>query len=47
MRTFTAADKGVQIAYHRFGSTDDPLLSIMTLQCWPNNPTFTSCLVNP
>ena len=24
MRTFTAVDKGVQIAYHRFGSTDGP-----------------------
>jgi hypothetical protein len=38
MRTFTAVDKGVQIAYHRFDSTDDPLLLIMTLPCWPTTP---------
>jgi hypothetical protein len=42
MRTFTAADKGIQIAYHRFDSTDDPLLLIMTLPCGPTTPTFTN-----
>ncbi|HEY1441237.1 MAG TPA: hypothetical protein VGF65_10450 [Mycobacterium sp.] len=44
MRTPTAVDQGVQIAYHRFGSSDNPLLLIMALPCWPNYPTFTSCL---
>jgi hypothetical protein len=38
MRTFTAVDKGIQIAYQRFGSTDGPLLLIMTLPRWPTAP---------
>ena len=29
METFTADHQGVEIAYQRFGSADDPLLLIM------------------
>jgi pimeloyl-ACP methyl ester carboxylesterase len=29
MQTFTAHHHGIQIAYQRFGATDDPLLLIM------------------